>query len=146
MAALGLLQQARHKLWVYSRDLDPELLCSESALTELRRLALSGRGADLRLLVQDPGAALRQAAKLISLAQRASTTVAIRAPVEDVDLNFPSAFLLNDVGGYLFRPLGGRFEGSTHSNAHGRNRQLHDVFNQIWERSVAPTEVRALKL
>jgi predicted GNAT family N-acyltransferase len=145
-ACLEVLRQARHRLWIYTRNLDPELLCNEPALAELRRIAVSGRGADIRMLVQEPGAGLRPAAQLVDLAQRASTTIAIRAPVDEVDLNYPSAYLLNDAGGYLFRPIGSRFEGSTHLHAPGRNRQLHETFSKVWERSEAPVELRALKL
>lgn len=145
-AALALLRAARHRLWIYSRELDPALLCSQAALEEIRRIALSGRGADVRLLVQDPGAAVRAAPALVQLAQRAPTSIAVRAPVDEVDLHYPSAFLLNDAGGYLFRPLGSRFDGSTHLHGPGRHRQLMETFEGVWERSQAPVELRALKL
>ncbi len=145
-AALALLRQARHRLWIFSHDLDPELLCTSEALAELRRVAVSGRQAQIRIIVQDTGAALRPAAQLIHLAQRASSTLEIRAPTDEVDLNFPAAFLLDDTGGYLFRPIGSQFEGTTHRHGAGRNRQLRQLFDQIWERSLVPTELRALKL
>lgn len=145
-ATLALLKATRHTLSVFTRDLDPAVLCNEAALGELRRVALSGRGADIRLLVQDPTAALRPAAQLIALAQRATTTLSIRAPVDEIDINYPSGYLVNDVGGYLFRPIASRFEGTTHAHAFGRSRQLQDSFDKVWERSEAPTELRALKL
>ncbi len=144
--AFALLKAARHRVWVYTRDLDPDFLCTEAAMTELRRLALSGRGAALQFIVQDPGAALRPAAHLIGLAQRSSTTMALRTPVDEVDLQYAGAYLLNDVGGFLHRPLASRFEGSTSPNAPGRHRQLLAMFEPVWARSETPVELRALKL
>jgi len=145
-AVLDVLRDARRGLSIYTRDLDPALLCHEPALAELRRVALAGRGAEVRIIVQDPAAALRPAATLIGLAQRASSSISLRTPVDEVDLAFPAAYALNDVGGYLFRPLGSRFEGTTHRAAPGRHRQLLEQFDAVWERCEVPTELRALKL
>jgi len=145
-ATLDVLKAARHRLCIVSRDLDPALLCNEAALTELRRVALSGRGADIRLLVQDPADAQRAAGQLVALAQRSPATIAIRTPTEEIDLNFASAYLLNDTGGYVYRPLASRFEASTHLQAGGRNRQLQESFDKVWERSEVPVELRAMRI
>ena len=145
-ALLDLLRGARHRLWIYSRDLDPTLLNAPEPLEEMRRIGLSGRGAEIRLLLQDPAAAQQARAPLIPLLQRMSSVVQVRQPVDDVDLQYASAFVLSDVGGYLFRPLASRFEGYMSPHGAGRHRQLLDYFRQVWERSVLADELRVMRL
>ncbi len=145
-ALLNLLRSARHQLWIYSRDLDPLLLGDPAALEEIRRVGLSGRGADIRIIVHDPAAAGHERSGLLPLAQRMSSTVQIRRPTEDVDLQYPSAFVLADAGGYLFRPLGSRYDGNMNPHAPGRQRQLLDYFREVWERSAVAEELRQLRL
>jgi predicted GNAT family N-acyltransferase len=145
-ALLELLRGARRQLWIYSRDLDPTLLNAPEALEEVRRIGLSGRGAELRLLVQDPAAAQQARAPLVPLLQRMSSAVKVRQPVDEVDLQYASAFVLNDVGGYLFRPLASRFEGYFSVRGVGRHRQLLDYFRQVWERAAPADELRVMRL
>ncbi len=145
-ATLAVLKASRHRVCVLSRDLDPNLLSNEAALAEFRRVAVSGRGAEIRLIVQDPVAAMRTAGQLVALAQRSPATIAIRTPTEEIDLNHASAYLLNDSGGYLYRPLASRFEASTHLHAGGRNRQLQESFDKVWERSEVPVELRTMRI
>jgi predicted GNAT family N-acyltransferase len=145
-ALLEVLQGAQYKVWIYSRDLDPTLLAGAAMLDEIRRVGLAGRGAELRILLHDPVAAHRARSPLVSLAQRMSSTVHIRQAVEDVDLQYASAFVLNDAGGYLFRPLASRFEGSVSAHGAGRHRQLLDYFRQVWERAVEADELRPMRL
>jgi predicted GNAT family N-acyltransferase len=145
-ALLDILRDARRGLWIYSRDLDPGLLGDPDAIEELRRIGLSGRGADIRLLVQEPTAAQQARSGLIPLLQRMSSAVQLRQPVDEVDLQYPSAFVANDRGGYWFRPLGSRFEGYANRHAPGMQRQLLDYFRQVWERAALADELRQMRL
>ena len=81
-------------------------------LGELRRIATAGRGAEIRILVQDPDTALRDGAPLLALAQRLSSAVQIRTPDQDGEQAFAGAYVINDQAGLLFRPIGSRFEHS----------------------------------
>jgi predicted GNAT family N-acyltransferase len=145
-AFLEVLQGARYKLWIYSRDLDPGLLAGSEMLDEIRRIGLSGRGAEVRILLQDPLAARRSRSPLVALAQRMSSTVQVRQVIEEVDLQYASAFVLNDNAGYLFRPLASRFEGCVSTHGPGRHRQLLDYFRQVWDRAVEADELRPMRL
>lgn len=145
LAALAaLLGDAEHELAILTRDLDADLLATPASLEALKRVALSGRRARIRILVQDPRAARSDALPLIALAQRLSSAFALRTPVEDVDRQLASAFVLNDRRGYLFRPLATRFEAEGSTYAPGRHAQLLASFEQIWERSEPAVELRAL--
>ncbi|MHB8679254.1 MAG: GNAT family N-acetyltransferase [Rudaea sp.] len=143
---LRLIGEAKRELCIYTRALDPDLFESETVLEALKRVAISGRGASIRILVQDPRAVAARGHRLLPLAQRLTSVFVLRTPVQDDDLQYPSAFLLNDVRGYYFRVLGNRFEGEAVNYAPGRHAQLLEYFNQVWERSEISEDLRQLAL
>ena len=110
----------------------------------MRRHATAG--GEVRVLLQDPAEPQRALAPLIGLAQRLPSAFAFRAIEEPTDRSYPSAFVVNDLGGYYFRPLGHRFDGETRLDGSGRARQLRSGFDPVWERARACTEYRALGL
>lgn len=145
-ATLAILRDARREAWIYSRDFEPAVYGDPAVLEALRRVATEGRGAALHVLVQDPEQGLRDSHPLVGLAQRLGTSILIRAPIEEADRQYPSAFVANDRGGYLFRALGSRFDGLGNRHDAGRARQLQDYFRQVWERSEYPGALRELHL
>ena len=133
---------ARHKAWIYTRDLDGLLLDREETLERLKRLALSGRGAEIRILVHDVKVPLRDGHRLIHLMRRLPSFIQVRTPVVEEDRQYPSAFVVNDTGGFFLRSLATRFDGEGNLRARGKARQLTDYFNQVWERSEPDPELR----
>ena len=145
-AVLELLGLARRELCLYTRDLDPLLFDTDEALEAVRRVATAGRGASVRILVQQPALPLQDGHRLLHLARRLPSVFAFRTPDTEEDLQYPSAFLLNDRRGYYFRTLGSRFEGEAHTYAPGRHAQLQEYFNQVWQRASPSQELRQLSL
>lgn len=143
-ALVALLDDARHSVCVHSRDLDPGILDDVDVLIALRRLAGSGRGASLRFLLHNPAKALRDGHRLIALAQKLPSAVQMRVPVEEDDLAYPSAFTVNDVGGYLMRPLASRFDGRGSTCERDQHGPLSRYFDEVWERSENAAELRSL--
>lgn len=143
-AVVALINAARRGLWIYSRDLDPGLLDSVEVLDALRRFATAGRGNEVRILLQDADAPQRTHAHLLALAQRLPSVFLFREVADPVDRAYPSAYIVNEAGGYYFRSLGHRFDGEADLHAPGRARQLRGAFNAIWERSRPVSEYRAL--
>jgi len=134
-ARLQLLRDARHRLSIYLPILGNDSYASPEELDELRRIGISGRGAQIRILLHDPAAALRHDHRLISLAQRLSSAFQIRLPVEETDLAYVSAFLLNDVGGYLFLPEADRSQGRAARNDRASQAPLQQHFDEVWDRA-----------
>jgi hypothetical protein len=143
-ATVALVQAARRELWIYSRDLEPVLYANPAVLDALRAYAVSGRGASVHILLQEPATVLGNGHPLLALAQRLSTVFQFRSPTDPVDQQYPSAFVANDRDGYLFRLLGSRFEGDWSPAQPARARQLAEHFGRVWERSRPCTELRIL--
>lgn len=138
--------EARRQLAIYTRDLEPDLFDREAFLEEIKRIARSGREARVRILVQEPGLAATHGHRLVHLAQRLSTAIEIRTPVTVEDRQYASAFVVNDGGGLLMRPIGSRWEGEARFAAIGGARQLRDLFEQVWQRSEPAPELRRLAI
>ncbi|HET8942363.1 MAG TPA: GNAT family N-acetyltransferase [Rudaea sp.] len=143
---LLLIEPARRELCIYTRSLDPDLLDTEEVLEKLKHLAISGRGARIRVIVQDPRGPAQSGHRLIALAQRLTSAFELRTPVQEEDQQYPSAFLLNDTSGYYLRVLGNRFDGEAVNYAPGKHAQLREYFNQVWERCEVSDELRQLAL
>ena len=144
--ALQIVVEGRRKLWIYTRDLDVKLYGSPAMLEALKRFAIESRGGEIRILLHDAGAPLRDQHPLLPLVQRLSSSMRIRVPEVEQDLQYPGAFLLNDRGAYLQRPIGSRYEGTADLYAPGRQRQLREYFDQVWERSAPSPELRPVHI
>lgn len=141
-AALQIFQAARRKLWIFTRDLDSELIRGGDIEAALRKIATAGREAEIQILLQDVEAAQHVPALLLTLAQRLPSLVQIRQPDDESELHYPGAFLLNDTGGWMARPLASRFEGEARMHAPGTHRQWLDRFQRAWDRSRPVSELR----
>jgi len=143
---LQLLREVRHRLAIYMPLLDNDSYASTEELAELRRIAISGRGAQIRVLLHDPAAALRNDHRLIALAQRLPSALQVRMPVEEADLAYVSAYLLNDVGGYLFLPEANRPQGRAASHDRASQAPLQQHFDEVWERAERASMLQALDI
>lgn len=143
-STLKLLSGARHSMCLLVRELHPLLLNDTACLVELRRLAISGRGASIRVIAQDLTRAMQEGTRLLELAQRLSSVIQMRRPVEAADLAYRSAFMCVDSRGYLFRPQESEMVTTGSTYAPGRHAELMDLFEGVWARSESWPELRTL--
>ncbi|AVP97038.1 GNAT family N-acetyltransferase [Ahniella affigens] len=145
-AAIEIAKSARHGLCLASRELEFELYDDETFIEALKAVALSGRGALVRLLIDDVRLALERDHRLIQLAQRLSSKIEVRRPNPEYAGNDRPALLLNDQGGWLKRQDPSRYDGEYALNDRPRLRELQLAFDRLWERAEPETRIRALKM
>ncbi|RUL79724.1 hypothetical protein [Dyella choica] len=145
---LQLLAAARYRLAIQLPTLPPSILSSPDELAELRRIAIAGRNAEVRIVLGDPSAALRTGHRLLDLAQRLPSVLRIRTSAEEDNgaEKEASSWLLNDAGGYLFLPDAERWEGRAALKDGTGQAPLLLQFEQIWERALPATQLQALGL
>lgn len=146
VARLQLLGDARHRLSIYQPVLGNDSYAGTEELDQLRRIAISSRGAQIRILLHDPAGALRNDHRLIALAQRLPSSIQIRVPVEEADLAYVSAYLLNDVGGYLFLPEADRPQGRAARDDRASQAPLQQHFNEVWDRAERASVLQTLNI
>ena len=145
-ATLQLINTARRRLYIYSRDLELPLYGNKEIIEALKQFALHCHDGGVQIIIQEPINLQTQLHPLIELAQKLSSYFLIRTPLENEDIQYLSAYVANDSDGYLFRLLGSSYEGVWSPNLPSRNRQLREEFERVWERSRPCTEFRALNL
>lgn len=145
-ASLKLITEARRKLCIYTRDLDVNLYGNTEIIKALKKFAIHSREGCAQIIVQDTSVLRSQPHPIIELAQRLSSSFQFRMPIESGDRQYPSAFLLNDRDGYLFRQFGDRYQAVWSPSLAGRNRQLSEEFDRCWQRFQPCLEFRALSL
>lgn len=145
-ARLQVLAAARHRLALHLPLLGRDDYGNDAELAELKRIATSGRRAGIRILLHDPAAALRDGHRLVALFQRLPSAIQIRTPMEDVDRQCASAWLLTDTGGYLYLPDASRPQGRMALVDRAAQVPLQQKFDEIWERSARASELQALDL
>jgi hypothetical protein len=141
-----LLATTRQRLDIDLPRLAPDVLASDDELGELRRIATAGRAARIRVILRDAEAALRDGHRLIALAQRLSSLIEVRTPVEDDDRASASACLLNDAGGYLWLPEAERAQGRAAAGDRAAQAPLLRQFEARWERCVRASILQPLDL
>ena len=146
VTAMDLMRAARHRIGIASHSLDAELFDHEAVISLIKRVAMSGRGARIQILVEDIAPAIQASHRLVGLAQRLSSLVEIRRANRRDDPEFGAAVVLTDAGGWLRRPDPTRYEGEAGLDDRPRCRELWLSFERSWERAQPETAVRALKL
>lgn len=131
-ASLHLVANARRKVHIYSRDLDAALYDNTEFLEALGRFAVSHRYAEVRIIVQDAGPAIRADHRLIGLAQRLSSHIEIREPGPQ-HREYNAAFLVTDGQGVVYRELGDRYDAIASEDDRPRARQLIRYHDEVWE-------------
>jgi predicted GNAT family N-acyltransferase len=145
-ATLTIISEARRLLCIYSRDLEYNLYGHPEVVAALKQFAIQSLESSVQIIVQDTSMLRSQGHPLLELAQRLPSSFQIRLPEEPEDLQYPSAFIVNDRDGYLFRQFGNRHEGHWSPALPGYNRQLTEEFDRFWQRFTPCIEFRALSL
>jgi hypothetical protein len=135
--------RARRELLIYGPTLDPVLYDQEPFLEAVRRLALARPGFCVRVMLFDPRAASQGGHRLIELARRLTSRIAIQR-VADEDRDRLDAFLIVDERRYVQRRLADRMEAAADYDDPPAARRLRQEFERLWERSSVDTELRQL--
>jgi predicted GNAT family N-acyltransferase len=141
-----LIGKALRQICIYSPDLEPVVYGHADIVDALKQFAINSGGGNVQIIVQDTLSIRNQPHPLIDLAQRLPSAFLLRTPVEADDLLYPSAYIINDRDGYLFRQQSSRVTGVWSPTLASRNRQLGEEFERVWQRCRICTEFRSLGL
>lgn len=145
-AAASMVQQANTSAEIVSRDLDPQIYDTEPFVDALRRLITADtRRAQVRILIQQPVAVAQRGSRVLELAQRLPSFIAIHVPGE-AHREFNQAMLLVDRTGFIHRDQADRPEAQVCFAAPARANELGRTFDELWEQSVPDQQTRRLRL
>ncbi|MBS3955669.1 MAG: GNAT family N-acetyltransferase [Methylomicrobium sp.] len=145
-ASTQLIASARRQICIITKELEWPLYAQNSMLEALKSFAIDNRNSLVMILIQDPGALNGRSHPLIDLSQRLPSSIQLRTPTEMEDIGYPSALLLSDQRGFLFRLNNEQAKGDWSPCLPSRSKQLAELFERLWQRARPCTEFRALNL
>jgi hypothetical protein len=144
-AVLDLTLLARQSLNIYTPDLDPLIFDQRPFLDALRRLAIGHQHARIRILLRDPRRVVKDGHRVIALAHRLSTRIALRVPGPDHQ-DYGSQFLVVDDAHVLFDPAPDRYTARMTRADRPRARELMVFFDEVWAHAHRHPDLRELRL
>mgnify|MGYP001818174583 FL=1 len=142
---ISLAEQAKSGINLFSQDLDPKVFDNADFEQSIFNLARKHRSARIRILAQDSTRAAQQGHSLIRLAQKLTSSVFIHNTAREHKGEI-STFMVVDGTGYIYRPrsTSRNYDAVFSFMAPQRAAELDDLFNDMWERSTADTQIRRL--
>lgn len=145
-ATVDVAKIAQRGLAIYTPDLEPGIYDHEDFIAVVKRLVLSKRYARVRVLISNPGRAIRSGHRLVSLGRRLNSYIEFRDVQEEFREDHKEAFIIADDRALMYRADAGRWEGMVGLNEPAIARQHLNVFEKIWQVSEYKQELRRLSV
>lgn len=139
----NMAAQARRELLIQDLRLDPNLYDQTPFLQAVKSLALARPGVCVRALLSDSRAATQGGHRLIEMARRLTSRIAIQR-LADEDQDTFEAVLIVDATGYVQRRPNSGLEAIADYDDSPTARRRRLEFEERWERSSVDTELRQL--
>jgi hypothetical protein len=144
-AAVAIAAGAKRSLAILTPDLEPGIYDHEDFLDVAKRLVLSKRYAKIRVIVTDPGRAIRNGNRFVGVARRLNTYIDLRNAHQDYQ-GHREALLIADDNALLYRIDAAKWEGIADSYDPVVTRRYLGLFDSIWNVSEPGQEFRELRV
>jgi hypothetical protein len=133
-AVAALAKRANRTLAIYTPNLEPQIYDHDSFLEPVKRLVLARSHARLRVLISDPGRAVRDGNRFFMMARR---------NVASEYRNNPCAFIVADDKTIVYRQQAAKWEGIAEMNDASVVKRYLAYFDEVWAGSLIQPELRA---
>lgn len=144
-AALAMAKQAQRSVLIFSRNLDPAVFDTAELEEALAQLARRSEHTFIHILIQDSDKAIKSGHRLVNLAQRLSSKIEIRKPIEEYK-HINSAFVVVDETAYIKRNVADRYDADASFSDRLTARDLTLFFKEVWQRSQQDTQLRRIHI
>ncbi len=139
-AALDVARMAQRELAVFSMALGGELFTDPEFLEAIRKLAVSGPHAQVRILVASTAAASRNASQLLAMVRQLSSHMAMRALTPQYR-NRTVTFIIADDRALIYHPSPDSNDALV-EKVPGTARHYLNQFEEMWEHGQQDPEFR----
>jgi len=141
-AVATLATRANRTLSIYTPNLEPQVYDHDSFLEPVKRLVLARSHARLRVLISDPGRAVRDGNRFFMMARRLTSYIDLRNVAAEYRSN-PCAFIVADDKTIVYRQQSSNWEGLAEFNDPSIVRRYLAYFDEVWAGSLIQPELRA---
>jgi hypothetical protein len=141
-AVAEIATRARRTLSIYTPDLEPQIYDHDLFLEPVKRLVLARSHARLRVLISDPGRAVREGNRFMMMARRLTSYIDLRNVAPEYRSN-PCSFIIADDKAIAFRQQASRWEGIVEFDDISIVKRYLAFFDEVWAGSLIQPEMRA---
>lgn len=145
LATLEMIRQARLRVDIVSRDLDPAIYDQPALIDVFKNMILENRRARVRIIVFDAQALARRGHQLLKLAGDLSSFIEIRQGSREHE-QYSEAMLVADECGYIHRLLWNRYEANANFNDRHQCKLLLNIFENMWDHATSSVYLRRLSI
>ncbi len=145
LATQAMIGQARLRVEIVCRDLDPSVYDRPDLIAAFKRLILNTRRAQVRIIVFEAEVLSRQGHLLLQLAADLSSFIEVRQGSREHD-QYSEAMLVADNCGYIRRLVWNRYEANANFNDPHQSRALQSTFENMWNHATSSVHLRRLSI
>ena len=143
--AAELCNSASRYICILSPYLDHEAFDTPELATALSALARNSRQTQVRILISDSRGLVGRGHRLLQLARRIPSSLAIQKLTEHPDWN-GETIVIRDRDGVLYKPGGSGHDGFYEPDSRASTQKHLELFEELWRHSAQDTELRSLSL
>ena len=143
--AVSLCRSAARCIRILSPSLDPAVFNTDDLSSAVSALARDTRQTEVRILVGDTRMLFRSSHRLLALARRLPSAVALRSLQEHPDWN-GETLAIRDHSGLLCKYSDSHSRGCYEPDSPAATRRHREFFDQLWRLSTEDPELRSMRL
>ncbi|MCW8931529.1 MAG: hypothetical protein OQL19_14980 [Gammaproteobacteria bacterium] len=142
---LSMTQQAKHRILIFTHDLDHNLFDTDELYDAIKTLAIENQRTHVHILVQDAKPMTKKGHRLLNLARRITSHMQIKITARE-HKDIIETFIVFDDRAYIIQNHPERYEAEGNFYAPLKTRQLSEQFEELWNRGVIDSSLRRLSL
>ena len=136
---------ADRTLAILTHDLEPDVYDHDDFLEPLKRFVLARTFARVRVLIADPGRAMKDGNRFVTMGRRLNSYIEFRH-VKPQYRNHAEAFCIADEHALVYRARADSWDGMSDTYQPAVARRYLDMFDELWQACEIEPELRQLHL
>ena len=144
-AVVEIAGLATRTMAILTHDLEPDIYDHERFLDTIKRFVLARSFARIRVLIVDPGRAIKNGNNFVTIGRRLNSYIEFRNVKEEYR-HHAEAFCIADESALVYRADANRWEGVADTYEPAVARHYLDIFDELWTACELAPELRQLHL
>ncbi len=138
------LKQANHRIYIFSRRLNPLFFNNEQVVEALSTTARRSHRSDIKILVENPQKIVEVNHKILKLAQRLPSKITLQKITTEPQDDYE--FVIIDTDKIWLQHKEDSYTGFANYDARPEVKRFDVVFNDLWKNSQEDARLRRLSL
>lgn len=145
-AVIEVASQANRAMAILTHDLEPDVYCHEKFLDTVKRFVLARPFARIRVLIADPGRAIKNGNHFVTIGRRLNSYIEFRNVKDEFLDQHPEAYCIADSHALVYRSDACRWEGVADTYEPAVAKRYLNEFDELWHACEISADLRQLHL